>query len=102
MEARVARCMMIAKVLASDGIMTDDERDFLETAMETQELTAEERSSVRDLEGWDIAEPIVAALSIEEKRALMDGLVRAVLADNKVSPHEMDTIEKLSQALGLD
>jgi len=32
----------------------------------------------------------------------MDGLVQAVLADGKVSPHEMQTIEKLSAALGLD
>lgn len=102
MEARVARCMMIAKVLAADGMMTDEERDFLETAMKNQQLTEAEAASVRDLEGWDEAEPIVAALSMEEKRALMDGLVRAVLADGKVSPHEMTTIEKLSAALGLE
>jgi len=55
-----------------------------------------------DLEGWDEAEPIVAKLSVEQKREVMDGLVHAVLADGKVSPHEMKTIEKLSAALGLD
>ena len=101
MDEPVARCMLIAKVLAADGIMTDAEREFLETAMETLSLAEEDRRRVRDFEGWDEAEPIVAALSLEEKRAFMDGLVEAVLADGKVSPHEMKTIERLSAALGL-
>ncbi|MCZ7686862.1 MAG: TerB family tellurite resistance protein [Sandaracinaceae bacterium] len=101
MDERVARCMLIAKVLAADGIMTDDERDFLETAMEALGLDPVERTQVRNFEGWDEAEQVMAALSLEEKRALMDGLVHAVLADGKVSPHEMQTIERLSQALGL-
>jgi tellurite resistance protein len=101
MDERVARCMLIAKVLASDGIMTAEEREFLETAMEALGLDPVERDRVRNFDGWDEAEPIVAALSVEEKRALMDGLVSAVLADGRVSPHEMETIERLSRALGL-
>ena len=94
--------MLIAKVLAADGIMTDEERDFLESAMEALALPEEDRTRVRHFEGWEEAEPIVAKLSTEEKREFMDGLVRAVLADGKVSPHEMRTVEKLSAALGLD
>ncbi|MBX3269161.1 MAG: TerB family tellurite resistance protein [Sandaracinaceae bacterium] len=101
MNDRLARCLLIAKVLAADGIMTDGERDFLEGAMEELGLTSEERARCRDFDGWDEAEPIVAALSVDEKRALMDRLVLAVLADGKVSPHEMSTVEKLSAALGL-
>jgi uncharacterized tellurite resistance protein B-like protein len=102
MDERVARCMLIAKVLAADGIMTDQEREFLEAAMDGLALDPMQRQRVRSLEGWDEAEPIVSALDEREKRALMDGLVNAVLADGKVSPHEMDTIKKLSQALGLE
>lgn len=93
--------MLIAKVLAADGMMTDEERDFLESAMEALSLAEADRQRVRDFEGWDEAEPIVAGLGVEEKRAFMDGLVQAVLADGKVSPHEMETIERLSAALGL-
>ena len=78
-----------------------EERDFLETAMDALGLDPHDRSRVRNFEGWDEAEPVIAALSLDEKRALMDGLVQAVLADGKVSPHEMQTIERLSQALGL-
>ncbi|MCA9610993.1 MAG: TerB family tellurite resistance protein [Myxococcales bacterium] len=102
MDERLARCLLIAKVLTADGIMTDSEREFLESAMETLGLSDAERAQVRDLEGWDEAEPVVAAMSEESKRELMDELVRAVLADNKVSPHEMEVIEKLSGALGLE
>ncbi|HJL17198.1 MAG TPA: TerB family tellurite resistance protein [Sandaracinaceae bacterium LLY-WYZ-13_1] len=102
MDVTVARCLLIAKVLASDGIMTDEERAFLESSMEALGLSEDDRARVRDLEGWDEAEPLVAALSEAEKREFMDGLVQAVLADGKVSPHEMQTIEKLSSALGLD
>jgi tellurite resistance protein len=94
--------MLVAKVLAADGIMTDEEREFLESAMEALGLTEDDRARVRRFEGWDEAEPIVAALTVEQKRAFMDGLVNAVLADGKVSPHEMQTVEKLSAALGLE
>lgn len=101
MNDRIARCMLIAKVLAADGIMTDEERLFLETSMDSLELSDDEKRRVRDLDGWDVAEPIVAALSTEAKREFMDSLVHAVLADGKVSPHEMTTIDKLSAALGI-
>ena len=102
MEDRLARCLLINRVLAADGMMTDDERAFLESAMDTFELTDEERQKCRDFEGWEEAEPIVAALDMEAKRALMDLLVHAVMADGKVSPHEMTTIEKLTAALGIE
>jgi len=102
MDERVARCMLIAKMLAADGIMTDDERDMLERAMEAFGLDPLERQQVRDFEGWEQAEPIVSGLSGTEKRALMDGLVHAALVDGKVSPHEMDLIHRLSEALGLE
>lgn len=101
MGPHVARCMLIAKVLSADGIFTDEERRFLEAAMDEHGLTEEERARVRSLSGWDEAEPLVSALSLDDKREMMDGLVAAVLADGKVSPHEMQTIEKLSAALGL-
>ena len=93
--------MLIAKVLAADGIMTDAERELLETAMETLALSDADRRRVRDLEGWDEAEPIVAALGVEDKRAIMDDLLQAVLADGKITPQETETIERLSKALGL-
>jgi tellurite resistance protein len=102
MDERVARCMAIAKVLAADGIVTGDEREFLESAMDALGLDPLQRHQVRELEGWEQAEPVLASLPAHEKRALVDGLVHSVLADGKVGPHEMDAIQRLSQALGLE
>jgi uncharacterized tellurite resistance protein B-like protein len=101
MNERLARCMLLAKVLNADGQIIDEESEFLEVAMEAFGLDPFERDQVRSLEGWDEAEPIVATLAQEEKRAMMDSLVAAVLVDGKVSSSEMETIEKLSTALGL-
>jgi hypothetical protein len=33
MNEKVAKCLLIAKVLVADGIMTDDERGFLAGVM---------------------------------------------------------------------
>ncbi len=101
MDDRVARCALIAKVLAADGIFTDAERAFLEAAMESHHLTEDERASVRDLEGWEEAERAFQGMPRADKQAFMDGLVAAVLADGKVSPHEMQVIERLAAALDL-
>lgn len=102
MDERLARCLLIARVLTADGIVTDEERDFLEHTMDAFGLDPHQRQQVRELDGWDEAEAVIAALSITERRALMDGLVQAVLVDGAISPHEMETIERLSRALGLE
>src|SRR4029078_8806540 len=57
MNAKVAKCLLVSKVLVADGMMTDDERRFLETMMTALALHPEERRRVIDLEGWDEAEP---------------------------------------------
>jgi uncharacterized tellurite resistance protein B-like protein len=101
MDAREARCMLLAKVLAADGIMTDHERAFLEDAMESYELDNAARGRVRNLDGWDEAEQIVSALDMAARRELMDSLVSAALADGKLSAHETAAIDKLAKALGL-
>ncbi len=101
MDERVARCLLIAKVLAADGMITDAERDYLEDTMDALGLAPEAKVQVRNFDGWDEAARVVAALSIEERRATMDGLLQAALADGKLSPHEQAVIAELSAALGL-
>jgi tellurite resistance protein len=101
MDQRVARCLLIAKVLAADGMITDSERAHLEETMEALGLDPDARARVRNFEGWDEAEAVIAALSIEEKRAVMDGLLSAALVDGKISPHERAVIEQLSSSLGI-
>jgi hypothetical protein len=51
MNEKVAKCLLIAKVLVADGIMTDDERSFLDGVMAAEGLDADERRRVTELDG---------------------------------------------------
>jgi len=101
MNANVAKCLLVSKVLVADGMMSDEEREFLAGMMETLALTPEEQKQVINLEDWDAAEPIVTALSEDERREIVELLVDAAAADGKLSPHELATVQRVSNALGL-
>ena len=101
MNEKVAKCLLIAKVLVADGIMTDDERSFLEAVMAAEGLDADERRQVIELDGWDDAERLVRALPIDQRRALIEQLVDAASADGRLSGHELATIRQLSADLGV-
>ncbi len=101
MHERVASCLLIAKVLVADGMMAEPEREFLERSIQLFGLTDAEARNVRDLEGFDEAETIVAALPEAKKRALVDQLLEAALVDGKLSPHETKTVASITKALGL-
>ena len=102
MDPKVAKCLLVAKVLVADGIMTENEREFLDKMMRGLGLDEKQRRGVVDLEGWDEAEPVVAKLSTEEKRELLSTLVDASSADGRLSPLEMATVKRITAALGVD
>lgn len=102
MEARVAKCLLFSKVLAADGIMTENERAFLDKEMKRHGVTPDERKQIVDLEGWDDAENALKALPEDEKRELMSRLVDAASADGRLSPLEMAMVKSISAALGLE
>ena len=102
MDPRVAKCLLISKVLVADGIMTENERVFLDKAMTAMGLDAGQRRSVLDLEGWDRAEPVVAKLSTEEKSELVSSLVDASSADGRLSPLELAAVKRITAALGIE
>ncbi len=81
--------------------MTENERAFLDKTMRALGLDEAERRGVLDLEGWDQAEPVIASLGVEEKRELLSMLVDASSADGRLSPLEMQTVKKITSALGL-
>src|SRR5262249_29881169 len=72
MNANVAKCLRISKVLVADGMMADDEKEFLSGMMNKLGLTDAEQKSVIELEKWDEAEPIVKALSDDEKQEIVE------------------------------
>jgi uncharacterized tellurite resistance protein B-like protein len=102
MDLRVAKCLLVSKVLVADGIMTENERAFLEKMMKNLKLDDTERRRVLDLEGWDQAEPFVAKLSTDEKREIVSMLVDASSADGRLSPLELATVKRITAALGVE
>jgi uncharacterized tellurite resistance protein B-like protein len=101
MNAKVAKCLLLSKVLVADGVMTEEERGFLETMMAAYGLDDGERRRVIDLEGWDEAEPFLRALPLEQRQALIEQLVDAASADGRLSPHELATIQSVARELGI-
>jgi uncharacterized tellurite resistance protein B-like protein len=102
MDDRVARCHLLAEVLAADGIMTDDERALLEKHMANHELSEAEKNAIRNFEGTDAAIATLRQRAPAERREIVDELVEAALADGKLTPNETAAVKRLAAALGLD
>jgi uncharacterized tellurite resistance protein B-like protein len=102
MDLKVAKCLLVSKVLVADGIMTENERVFLDKMMRGLGLDEGQRRRVLDLEGWDQAEPEMAKLGVDEKREFVSLLVDASSADGRLSPLEMATVKRITAALGLE
>jgi uncharacterized tellurite resistance protein B-like protein len=102
MDPRVAKCLLLSKVLAADGIMTENERAFLDSAMNRLGIDSAQRRKILDLEGWDDAESALTSLSMDDKREIVSQLVDAASADGRLSPLEMAMVKKISAALGIE
>jgi uncharacterized tellurite resistance protein B-like protein len=101
MHKRLATCLLLTDVLAADGMIREPERRLLDAAMERAGLDADDRRRVADLQGMDEAVKFVAALSHDEKTAIVDELTAAALADRQLSPQEIATIARLTASIGL-
>jgi uncharacterized tellurite resistance protein B-like protein len=102
MEPRVAKCLLVSKVLVADGILTENERIFLDKMMRRLGLDEAERQSVLNLEGLDQAAPVVAKLSTDEKRELLSTLAAASSTDGRLSPLERAAVEQITAALATE
>ena len=101
MQRREAECHLIASVLAADGMFTDEERGLLEAAMVRLALDDDERDRVKHFEGSDAAMDVVKQLPEDARRALLDDLVEAALADGNLSPPETARVKEIASNLGL-
>lgn len=101
MKPSVAKCLVVSKVLVADGMMTDEEKAFLDGMMTSQGLTDAEKRTVHDLEGIDEATAMVKQLPLEERQDIVSQLVDAASADGKLSPLEMDVVKRVTKALGI-
>jgi len=102
MDQRIAKCLLVSQVLVADGIMTENERAFLDALMTRLRLSDAERRRVIDLEDWDAAEPIAKAMTIDERREIIAMMVDAASSDGRLSPLESQTVKRIAKALGVD
>lgn len=102
MNVRVAQCLLVAKVLVADGMITPDERSFLNATLARLGLTPEERAQVVELEGMPEAEAMAATMPEDDKREFVELLLTAASADGRLSSHEVLTVQQIGRALGLD
>ncbi|HEY2370736.1 MAG TPA: TerB family tellurite resistance protein [Polyangiaceae bacterium] len=95
--------MLLTRVLAADGMITENERTLLEEAMSRAGLSANERTTVTELEvaGWTEASSAVRKLSEDERRALMGELVEAASVDGRLSPLEAAALKQITADLDL-
>ena len=101
MNERVARCHLIASVLAADGRIDPSERELLRQTMTRFQLTSEEQDRVMHFENSGEALATARLLPQSERQALVDELVQAALVDGQLSPLESKLVAKLSAALEL-
>src|SRR6188508_511009 len=101
MNPNVAKSLLVAKVLVADGMMQDEERQFLDTVMNSLGLTGDERKAVIELDGLDKAHEFVMQLPKEERQQILEMLVDAASVDGKLSQYEMGVVKRLTKALDL-
>lgn len=101
MTTNLAQCLLVAHVLVADGIMTDDERAFLQATMARLGLDDAERAQVTALDGIAEAKAVLRALPTGERELMMDMLVDAASSDGRLGPHELAAVRGLADDLGL-
>ncbi len=101
MDNRLARCHLLAEVLAADGIVTEEERLLLEQHLANHELSEEECRQVRNREGTDDAILALKERPLIEREEIVEQLVEAALADGKLTAGETATVKRLAAALGI-
>ena len=101
MNRELARCHLLAEILAADGFMTDAERSLLEQHLVRYQLTEEERDQVRHFEGAGDAASALRGLPAQERQQVVDELVEAALADGKLTAQETAAVKRIVEALGL-
>lgn len=102
MNERTATSLLVARVLAADGFVTEDERAILVSMMDRLGLDEAERRIVADMDRMADAEAFARTLPPAARQALIDQLVEAALADGKLSPLETKVVAEISKAIGVD
>lgn len=100
MDARIAKCLLVSKILVADGIVSENEQVYLAGMMKRLGLTEAEQKRVLDLEGWNEAEAALTSLPEDDRRAIIGELVDAASADGRLGGLEAAAVKRITAALG--
>lgn len=101
MDVRIAKCLLVSKVLVADGMVSENEHAYLDALMKKHELSEAERQAVIDLEGWADAEAALVSLPESERAALVSELIDAASVDGRLSSLEAAAVKRITAALGI-
>jgi tellurite resistance protein len=93
---------LIEQVIAADGIITDDEREFLRRVIERFGLSEEERADRVVQSDPGRATRTLRTFSPDDQARVMALLVDAAVADGKVEPEERALLLASAAALGIE
>ena len=100
-DDKITRCSLIAGLIAADDVVTSEEQEFLDRAMDRIGLSEEQRSHVLgDVDTMD-ASFMAATLPAEDKRGMLEQLVEAAMADGVFHPSEERYIRRMAEAMRL-
>lgn len=104
-EQRAKVCQLIEAVIAADGVVVPEERDFLQRAIarfklpDHDEAVASIRGGIRDLGS---ATTVLRNLDPDVQTRVMALLVEAAVVDGVVEPNERALLLSAAAALGIE
>ena len=101
-NAKLARCHLIAGVIAADDIVTSEERGYLDRIMAHLGLDEAQRQEVLDEVDTPDASFEAATLPYDDRREILDDLVTAAMVDGHFHPAEEEYILRVAKAMRME
>lgn len=101
-EERVKVCRLLEAVIAADGVVLPEEREFLEQVVRRFRLGDEDRGDAIPASDVGRATAMLRELHPDVRARVMALLVDAAVVDGHVDPHERAMLLAASATLGIE
>ncbi len=101
-EERAKVCELIEAVIAADGVIADEERDFLQRVVDRFGLSESDRADRVVMSDLGRTTATLRTLAPDVQTRVMALLVEAAVVDGKVVPEERALLLASAAALGIE